>query len=82
MLARKQDFRSGRARLRRVPHVKRGHKLAAYRMRLDQIEALRTEALKRAADRKSGKPDASEIVRDAVDAWLVAHVKGFRPPKP
>ncbi|ACG73240.1 hypothetical protein AnaeK_2012 [Anaeromyxobacter sp. K] len=56
--------------LARVPHVKKGLKLAAYRMRPEQIAALRREALKRAAAREVGKPDASELVREAVDLWL------------
>lgn len=59
--------------LQRVPHVKKGLKLASYRLRPEQIEALRKEALRRAMAGKPGKPDASELVREAVDAWLVKH---------
>ncbi len=70
------DARLGR--LSRVPHEKKGMKLAAYRMRPDQIAALRSVALKRAGERGSGKPDASELVREAVDAWLAKH--GHRKP--
>jgi hypothetical protein len=75
MNAGKQPFRSAPGRLRAVPHVKKGHVLAAYRLRPEQIATLRREALKRAAERGSGKPDASEIVREAVDAWIAAHSK-------
>jgi len=75
MYARKQRFSGRPGRLGRVPHVKKGLKLAAYRMRPDQIAALRREALKRAVARESGKPDASELVREAVDLWLAKHVR-------
>lgn len=51
----------------------------AYRLRPDQIEALRREALRRAGARGSGKPDASELVRDAVDRWLEALPKRPKP---
>ncbi len=57
-------------RLRAVPHQKKGLKPALYRLRPDQIEALRREALRRALAGKAGKPDASELVREALDAWL------------
>ncbi len=70
MQPRKQRNAGRLGTLRRVPHEKKGMKLAAYRMRPEQIAALRKEALKRAAARESGKPDASELVREAVDAWL------------
>ncbi len=71
------DARLGR--LARVPHEKKGMKLAAYRMRPDQIAALRREALKRAVARESGKPDASELVREAVDLWLAKHARHSKP---
>lgn len=35
-----------------------------------QIEALQAEALRRAKERGSMKPDASEIVREALAAWF------------
>ncbi len=60
-------------RLRRVPQQKKGLKTAAYRLRPDQIEALRLEALRRAVAGKPGKPDASEIVRAAIDLWFSKH---------
>ncbi len=59
-----------------MPHVKKGLKLASYRMRPDQIEALRKEALRRALAGRPGKADASELVREAVDLWFAKH-----PPK-
>jgi hypothetical protein len=47
-----------------------------FRLEPEQLDALRREALRRAADRGSMKPDASELVREAVDAWLKKHAKG------
>ncbi len=55
-----------------VPQKKKGLVPALYRMRPDQVAALRREALRRAAAAGSGKPDMSEIVRAAIDAWLAA----------
>lgn len=64
----------GRARLARVPGPpKKGLKFVGYRLRPEQIAALRREALRRAEASGSGKPDASEIVREALDAWLAKH---------
>ncbi len=57
-------------RLGRVPPPKKGLKLAGFRLRPDQLAALRKEALRRAGERDSKQPDASELVREAVDAWL------------
>ncbi len=34
------------------------------------LEALRAEAARRARERKSGRPDASEVLREIVGAWL------------
>jgi hypothetical protein len=56
-----------------VPQPKKGHKLAGFRLRPDQLEALRREAKKRADARNASQSDASEIVREAVDAWLAKH---------
>jgi hypothetical protein len=61
---------SSTGRLRFVPPPKKGLKLAGFRLRPDQIAALRREAHKRAQERGSLKPDASELVREALDAWL------------
>lgn len=60
--------RAAKAR-KRSPRFK-GLKPATFRFEAGQLEALRAEALRRAVARGSGKPDASELVRDAVDAWL------------
>ncbi len=57
-------------RAARVNPRKKGLKSATFRFKPAQLQALRAEALRRAVGRSSGKPDASEIVRDAVDAWL------------
>jgi hypothetical protein len=43
---------------------------ATFRFEPEQLDALRREALRRAGERGSGKPDASELVREAVEAWL------------
>ena len=41
-----------------------------YWLDAEQVDALRREALRRATERQSMKPDASELVREAVGAWL------------
>lgn len=58
-------------KLRAVPHEKKGLKPALYRLRPDQIIALRREAMRRAMERDSGKPDASEVLRELLDAWIL-----------
>lgn len=65
--------RAGAGKLRPVPQKPKGMKTAAYRLRPEQIEALRQEALRRALGGKPGKPDASELVREAIDLWLSKH---------
>lgn len=40
------------------------------RLRADQWEALRREALDRALARRGGKADASEVLREVIDVWL------------
>lgn len=57
-------------RLVSVPQPKKGLKLAGFRLRPDQIAALRREALKRASAKEAGRPDASELVREILDAWI------------
>lgn len=37
---------------------------------LDQLEALQAEAMRRAQQRGSLKPDASEVLREALTAWM------------
>jgi hypothetical protein len=44
--------------------------VSTVRLRKDQWEALRTEAFRRAQERGSGRPDASEVLREALDAWM------------
>ncbi len=68
-------------RLGPVPQPRKGLKLAGFRLRPDQLAALRREARHRADQRDSQQPDASALIRDAVDDWLEAHVKGYRRPK-
>ncbi len=41
----------------------------------EALEKLREEALRRAKARKSGRPDVSEIVREAIEAWISKHGK-------
>ncbi len=65
-------------RLRPVPPPKKGLKLAGFRLRPDQIKALRREARRRAEERDVTQADASEIVREAIDAWLELHARGRR----
>lgn len=62
--------RAAAAETKPVNPRKKGLKAATYRMEPGQIDALQREALKRAQERGSFKADASEIVREAVDAWI------------
>lgn len=48
----------------------KGLEKAMFRLEARQLQAIRHEALRRAAERGSMKPDGSEIVREAVEAWL------------
>jgi hypothetical protein len=41
-----------------------------YWLDVEQVDALRHEALRRATEKRNMKPDASELVREAVAAWL------------
>ena len=47
-----------------------GFKGVMYRMAPYQVTALRAEAFKRAEKAGSGRPDASEVVREIVDGWI------------
>lgn len=49
---------------------KAARKKATCWLETEQIEALRREALRRATERNVMKPDASELVREAVAKWL------------
>ncbi len=52
------------------PSRAKGLEKAMFRLEPEQLEALRREALRRAGERGSMKPDASELVREAVADWL------------
>ena len=41
-----------------------------FRLEPEQLQALRREALRRAAGRASTKPEASELMREALQIWL------------
>jgi len=64
---------------RRGPAPK-GYEAVLYRVRPEQAAALRRLAAGRAAPAmkrgdKGARPDASELVREAIDAWLAKHDK-------
>jgi hypothetical protein len=46
-----------------------------FSLRPEQAVALRKEALRRALGAGAVRPDASALVRDAIDAWLAKHAK-------
>jgi hypothetical protein len=48
----------------------KGLKPVVVRLEPAQIAALKAEALRRANERGSMKPDASELVREALALWL------------
>lgn len=52
------------------PSRKKGLEKVMYRLDPKQIQALRAEAFRRAEERGSGRPDASEVLREIVDAWI------------
>ena len=49
---------------------KKGLEKVMYRLEPGQIRALRSEAFRRAQERGSGRPDASEVLRELVDVWM------------
>jgi hypothetical protein len=49
---------------------KKGLEKVMYRLEPRQIAALRSEAFRRAQERSTGRPDASEVLREVLDAWL------------
>jgi hypothetical protein len=64
---------------RRGPAPK-GYEAVLYRVRPEQASALRSLAAGRAAPAmkrgdKGARPDASELVREAIDAWLAKNDK-------
>jgi hypothetical protein len=58
------------ATTKKKPSRAKGLEKAMFRLEPGQLQALRREALRRAGERGSMKPDASELVREAVEAWL------------
>lgn len=36
----------------------------------EQLDALRAEATRRMVERKTGRPDASEVLREALASWM------------
>ena len=48
----------------------KGLEKATFRLESAQIAALKAEALRRASKSGSMKPDASELVREALAAWI------------
>lgn len=56
------------ARTRKPRSDRKGLRAVLVRLREDQDQALTREALRRAVERQSSRPDKSEIVREALDA--------------
>ena len=52
------------------PGRKKGFVKVMYRMHPRQVAALRAEAFRRSEKLAVGRPDASEVLREIVDAWL------------
>lgn len=50
--------------------MKKPYLKVMFKIAPDQLEALRAEAMRRAKDRQRGRIDASEVLREAVDAWM------------
>jgi hypothetical protein len=46
--------------------------VTTFRVRASHIAALQTAAIARKLARGSGKADASEVLRDVLDAWILA----------
>jgi hypothetical protein len=67
----RRDLSRGRASFRPVPRrTKLGLVIKPFTIDPRHWEALRREAFKRAADAGSGKPDASAVLREILDAWI------------
>ena len=49
---------------------KKGLEKVMYRLEPQQAQALRAEAFKRAQERGRGMPDASEVLRELIEAWM------------
>jgi hypothetical protein len=64
-MARRSEPEALGGRGMKKPYLKVMFKIAP-----DQLEALRAEAMRRAKERQRGRIDASEVLREAVDAWM------------
>ncbi len=53
------------AKMQRQPEMQ----VSTVRLSVEQWDALRREAMRRALEKGSAKPDTSEVVREAVDVW-------------
>jgi hypothetical protein len=64
--------RKGPQVLRKGPRVgpRSGFVRALFSIAPEQHEVLKEEAMRRAHVRGSFRPDASELVREALDAWI------------
>lgn len=49
--------------------MKKGLTKATFSLEPAQLEVLRAEATRRMQERKAGRIDASEVVREAIEAW-------------
>lgn len=58
------------------PQPKMGRKMISVRLDPAQIKALHKEALRRARERGLVRADVSELIREAVDAWLAKQGRG------
>lgn len=54
---------------------RKGLEKAMFRLEPEQLEAVRREALRRAVERGSMKPDGSEVVREALAEWMRRHAR-------
>ncbi len=77
MALRKSSGKLGRARLRDVSGRPTKGGLVQVTLTLDPeaLEKLRAEAVRRARARKSARSDVSELVREAIEAWLTKGAK-------
>lgn len=64
--------RKGKPLVRKEPKVgpRSGHMKVLFAITPAQHETLKAEAMRRAQARGTLRPDASELVREALDAWI------------
>jgi hypothetical protein len=64
--------RKGPSLVKKAPKVgpRSGHVKALFAITPEQHETLKAEAMRRAQARGTLRPDASELVREALDAWI------------